>query len=78
MGCAQAASHAIPEEHFERGFGAWQDMEIGRFSPLRYGRDIRVSPHDARVLYACLSPAAQSTDCMRQFVAPHILEKSGL
>jgi photosystem II stability/assembly factor-like uncharacterized protein len=41
---------------------SWQDMEIGRFSPLRYGRDIRVSPHDPRVLYACLSPAAQSTD----------------
>ena len=41
---------------------SWQDMEIGRFSPLRYGRDIHVSPHDPRVLYACLSPAAQSTD----------------
>jgi photosystem II stability/assembly factor-like uncharacterized protein len=41
---------------------SWHDMEISRFSPLRYGRDIRVSPHDPRVLYACLSPAAQSTD----------------
>jgi photosystem II stability/assembly factor-like uncharacterized protein len=41
---------------------SWEDMDIGRFSPLRYGRDIRVSPHDPRVLYACLSPAAQSTD----------------
>jgi photosystem II stability/assembly factor-like uncharacterized protein len=41
---------------------SWQDMEIGRFSPVRYGRDIRVSPHDPRLLYACLSPAAQSTD----------------
>jgi len=40
----------------------WQDMEISRFSPLTYGRDIRVSPHDAKVLYACLSPAARSTD----------------
>jgi photosystem II stability/assembly factor-like uncharacterized protein len=40
----------------------WQDMEINRFSPLTYGRDIRVSPHDAKVLYACLSPAARSTD----------------
>jgi photosystem II stability/assembly factor-like uncharacterized protein len=40
----------------------WQDIEIGRFSPLTYGRDIRVSPHDPRVLYACLSPAARSTD----------------
>ncbi len=41
---------------------SWQDMEIGRFSPLTYGRDIRVSPHDPKVLYACLSPAARSTD----------------
>jgi len=41
---------------------SWQDIEIDRFSPLRYGRDIRVSPHDPRVLYACLSAAAQSTD----------------
>jgi photosystem II stability/assembly factor-like uncharacterized protein len=40
----------------------WQDMEINRFSPLTYGRDIRVSPHDPKVLYACLSPAARSTD----------------
>jgi photosystem II stability/assembly factor-like uncharacterized protein len=40
----------------------WQDIEIGRFSPLTYGRDIRVSPHDPKVFYACLSPAARSTD----------------
>jgi photosystem II stability/assembly factor-like uncharacterized protein len=40
----------------------WEDMEIGRFSPLRYGRDVRVSPHDPRVLLACLSPAASSED----------------
>jgi len=40
----------------------WQDMEISRFSPLTYGRDIRVSPHDPKVMYACLSPAARSTD----------------
>jgi photosystem II stability/assembly factor-like uncharacterized protein len=40
----------------------WQDMEIGRFSTLTYGRDIRVSPQDPKVLYACLSPAARSTD----------------
>lgn len=43
----------------DRG-GAWQDMEIGRFSPLTYARDVQVSPHDARTLYACLSPAARS------------------
>jgi photosystem II stability/assembly factor-like uncharacterized protein len=40
----------------------WEDMEVGRFSPLTYARDIRVSPHDPRVLYACLSPAARSQD----------------
>src|SRR4029079_11513546 len=40
----------------------WEDMEIGRFSPLTYGRDIRTSPHDAKVMYAALSPAARSTD----------------
>jgi len=40
----------------------WRDMEVGRFSPLTYGRDVRVSPHDPRTLYACLSPAARSED----------------
>jgi photosystem II stability/assembly factor-like uncharacterized protein len=40
----------------------WEDMEIGRFSPLTYGRDIRLSPHDPSTLYACLSPAARSED----------------
>jgi photosystem II stability/assembly factor-like uncharacterized protein len=40
----------------------WEDMEIGRFSPLTYARDVRVSPHDPRLLYACLSPAARSQD----------------
>ena len=37
-------------------------MEVGRFSPLTYGRDVRVSPQDPRTLYACLSPAARSQD----------------
>ena len=40
----------------------WRDMEVGRFSPLTYARDVRVSPHDASTLYACLSPAARSHD----------------
>jgi photosystem II stability/assembly factor-like uncharacterized protein len=40
----------------------WRDMEVGRFSPLTYSRDVRVSPQDPRVLYACLSPAARSQD----------------
>jgi len=42
--------------------GHWRDVEVGRFSPLTYARDIRVSPHDPRTLYACLSPAARSED----------------
>ena len=41
---------------------SWRDIEIGRFSPLTYCRDVIVSPHDARVMYACLSPAARSHD----------------
>ena len=41
---------------------SWQDLEVGRFSPLTYGRDIRLAPQDPRVLYACLSPAARSED----------------
>src|SRR5207249_1978377 len=45
----------------DRGM-TWEDMEIRRFSPLTYARDVRVSPHDARTLYACLSPAARSAD----------------
>jgi photosystem II stability/assembly factor-like uncharacterized protein len=45
----------------DRG-SSWRDMQIGRFSPLTYGRDIRVSPQDPRTLYACLSPAARSED----------------
>jgi photosystem II stability/assembly factor-like uncharacterized protein len=45
----------------DRGM-SWQDMEVGRFSPLTYARDVRVSPQDPKVLYACLSPAARSQD----------------
>ena len=45
----------------DRG-ASWRDMEVGRFSPLTYSRDVRVSPQDPRVLYACLSPAARSED----------------
>ncbi len=40
----------------------WVDMEVGRHSPLTYARDVRVSPQDPKVLYACLSPAARSHD----------------
>src|SRR5258708_15238102 len=44
------------------GGAHWQDIEIGRFSPVAYGRDLRVSPHDPKVLYAALSPAFRSAD----------------
>lgn len=45
----------------DRG-ASWRDIEIGRHSPLTYCRDVVVSPHDAKVMYACLSPASRSTD----------------
>ena len=38
----------------------WQDMGVGKVSPHTYGRDIRVSPHDPKVMYAALSPAFSS------------------
>jgi photosystem II stability/assembly factor-like uncharacterized protein len=44
------------------GGAHWADIEVGRFSPLTYGRDLRVSPHDPKVLYAALSPAFRSYD----------------
>lgn len=37
----------------------WQDMEVGRFAPMTYGRDIKVSPVDG-TWYAALSVAAAS------------------
>ncbi|MBT5107659.1 MAG: hypothetical protein HOM25_03170 [Rhodospirillaceae bacterium] len=44
----------------DRG-ATWYDTNIDRFSPLTYCRDVIVSPHDPRVMYACLSEAAFST-----------------
>ncbi len=38
----------------------WQNLEVGKYSPQTYGRDLRVSPHDPNVMYACLSPAFTS------------------
>jgi photosystem II stability/assembly factor-like uncharacterized protein len=38
----------------------WQDMAIGRFSPLTYARDICVSPHDQDTLLGAFSVAAVS------------------
>ena len=40
----------------------WEDLEVGRFSPTTYARDVKVSPHDPRTLYAALSVAADSRD----------------
>ena len=37
------------------GGARWRDIEVGRFSPLTYARDIRPAPQDPRRLYACLS-----------------------
>jgi photosystem II stability/assembly factor-like uncharacterized protein len=42
--------------------GTWRDMELKRFSPVTYGRDIKVSPQDGNTLYAALSVAAASRD----------------
>ncbi len=36
----------------------WQDMGMQQRSPIFYGRDIRVCPHDPNTLYATLSTAA--------------------
>jgi photosystem II stability/assembly factor-like uncharacterized protein len=44
------------------GGETWQDMEVGRFSPTTYGRDIKLSPADQTTLYAALSVAAASKD----------------
>ena len=69
---ALAISPAAPDTAFlairmglfrsdDRG-ATWHDTNVGRFSPLTYCRDVIVSPHDAKVMYACLSPAAFSQD----------------
>lgn len=40
----------------------WQDMEMRRFSPITYGRDVKVAPNNAKRMYAALSVAAMSHD----------------
>lgn len=40
----------------------WQDMEMRRFSPITYGRDVKTSPTEPNTLYAALSVAAASHD----------------
>ena len=44
------------------GGGHWQDVEVGRFSPMTYGRDLRVARDDPKIMYAALSPAFRSAD----------------
>ncbi len=44
------------------GGRSWQDMDVGRFSPTTYGRDIRVAPQAPGTMYAALSVAAASHD----------------
>lgn len=44
------------------GGQTWQDMDVGRFSPTTYGRDIQVSHADPSTLYSALSVAAASKD----------------
>jgi photosystem II stability/assembly factor-like uncharacterized protein len=41
---------------------SWQDLEMKRFSPVTYGRDVRVSPQEPKTVYAALSVAAASHD----------------
>ncbi|HUN38716.1 MAG TPA: hypothetical protein VMU81_00350 [Acetobacteraceae bacterium] len=41
---------------------SWQDMEVGRFSPTTYGRDIQASRAEPNTLYSALSVAAASKD----------------
>jgi photosystem II stability/assembly factor-like uncharacterized protein len=40
--------------------GRWTELGIGRFSPLTYARDVCISPHDPKTMYAALSVAAVS------------------
>lgn len=39
---------------------SWQDMAVGRFSPLTYARDVVVAPHAASTLLGAFSKAAVS------------------
>ena len=40
----------------------WQDMEMKKFSPVSYGRDVKVAPQDPKTMYCALSVAAASKD----------------
>ena len=41
---------------------SWQDMDVKRFSPITYGRDVKVAAQDPKTVYAALSVAAASHD----------------
>ena len=41
---------------------SWQDMDVGRFSPTTYGRDVKAAPSEPGTLYSALSVAAASHD----------------
>lgn len=41
---------------------SWQDMDVGRFSPTTYGRDVKAAPSEANTLYSALSVSAASHD----------------
>ena len=41
------------------GGESWSDLEVGNHSPLTYCREVKVSPHDPNVLFACFSDEAQ-------------------
>jgi photosystem II stability/assembly factor-like uncharacterized protein len=41
---------------------SWQDMQMKRFSPITYGRDVKVAPQDPKTMYCALSVAAASKD----------------
>jgi photosystem II stability/assembly factor-like uncharacterized protein len=38
----------------------WSDIGVNRFSPLTYARDVQISPHDPKRMFAALSAAAVS------------------
>jgi photosystem II stability/assembly factor-like uncharacterized protein len=40
----------------------WQPLDLHRFSPITYCRDLRVAPHDPRLLYVSLGRAARSVE----------------
>ena len=40
----------------------WQDMEMKRFSPITYGRDVKVAAGDPSTMFAALSVSAASHD----------------